>query len=176
LETPTESVVAAYDRAWRDDQEPNSFAGASRMSDITASAVAQLLVLALPVAAITWTVTHEELFRELHDYFVERSTAAASMASRKFFYLLTCEYCFSHYVSAGAIALTGFAILFDDWRGYLIAWLSLVWVANHYISLYGRLRLGIRSERLEIGLKEAVSERAGVAKINRPRGRDRRAG
>ena len=146
------------------------------MTEVTAGAVARLLVLALPVAAITWTVTHEELFRELRDYFVERSNKAASLASRKFFYLLTCEYCFSHYVSAGAIALTGFALLFDGWRGYLIAWLSLVWVANHYISLYGRLRLGIRSERLEIGLKEAVSERAGVSKMARPPGRDRRAG
>ncbi len=73
------------------------------------------------------------------------------------------------------LALTGFTLLFDDWRGYLIAWLSLVWVANHDISLYGRLRLGIRSERLEIGLKEAVSERAGAAKLDRPPGRDRRA-
>ena len=146
------------------------------MTDLTVNAVAQLLVLALPVAAISWTVTHEELFRELHDYFVQRSATAASIASRKFFYLLTCEYCFSHYVSAGTIALTGFTLLFDDWRGYFIAWLALVWVANHYISLYGRLRLGIRSERLEIGLKEAVSERAGVAKMDRPRGHDRRVG
>ena len=145
------------------------------MTDVTAGAIGQLLILALPVAAISWTVTHEELFRELHDYFAERSNAATSIAARKFFYLLTCEYCFSHYVSAGMIALTGFTLLFDDWRGYLIAWLALVWIANHYISLYGRLRLGIRSERLEIGLKEAVSERAGVAKIERPQGHDRRA-
>jgi hypothetical protein len=39
--------------------------------------------------------------------------------------------------------------------------------------VYGRLRLGIRSERLEIGLKEAVVEQAGVSKIddrsNKPR-------
>ena len=30
--------------------------------------------------------------------------------SRRFFYLFTCEYCFSHYVAAGAIALTGFRL------------------------------------------------------------------
>ena len=121
-------------------------------------------MLALPVAAISWTVTHEDLFRELHDYCVDRSKSAPSLVARKFFYLLTCEYCFSHYVSAGVLLLTRFTLLYDDWRGYLIAWFALVWVANHLISLYGRLRLGIRSERLEIGLKEAVSERAGVAK------------
>jgi hypothetical protein len=76
--------------------------------------------------------------------------------------MLTCEYCFSHYVAAGMLALTRFTLIFDDWRGYFIAWLSLVWAANHLVSLYGRLRLGIRSERLDIGLKEAVNERAGV--------------
>ncbi len=76
--------------------------------------------------------------------------------------------CFSHYVSAGVVWATGFQLLYADWRGYFIAWLALVWVGNHLISIYGRLRLGIRSERLEIGLKEAVSERAGVKKLEEP--------
>jgi hypothetical protein len=134
------------------------------MNDVTAADLLQLLVLSLPIAAISWTVTHEDLLRELRDYWVDRSRSAPSLLVRKFFYLLTCEYCFSHYVSAGVLLATGFTLLYDDWRGYLISWLALVWVANHFISAYGRLRLGIRSERLEIGLKEAVSERAGVSK------------
>lgn len=79
-------------------------------------------------------------------------------------------------MSAGVLLLTRFTLLYDDWRGSFIAWLALVWVANHMISLYGRLRLGIRSERLEIGLKEAVSERAGVAKKIEERANQRRAG
>ncbi len=134
------------------------------MTDVTGAELLNLLILALPVAAISWTVTHEELFREFHDYCVDRSRERTALVPRKFFYLLTCEYCFSHYVSAVVLALTHFTLLYADWRGYFIAWLALVWVANHFISLYGRLRLGIRSERLEIGLKEAVSERAGVVK------------
>lgn len=134
------------------------------MNDVTLSALLNLFVLALPVAAISWTVTHEDLFREIHDHCVTRAASARGLLARKFFYLLTCEYCFSHYVAAGMLVLTRFTLLFDDWRGYVIAWLALVWVANHLISLYGRLRLGIRSERLEIGLKEVVNERAGVAK------------
>ncbi len=145
------------------------------MNDVTAADLLKLLVLALPVAAISWTVTHEELFRELQDYCVDRSKAAPKLPARKFFYLLTCEYCFSHYVSAGMLLLTGFSLLYDDWRGHFIAWLALVWVANHLISLYGRLRLGIRSERLEIGLKEAVSERVAVSK-NEERPTQRKAG
>jgi hypothetical protein len=134
------------------------------MTDITGADLLRLFILALPVAAIAWTVTHEDLFRELRDYCLDRSKAAPSLPARKFFYLFTCEYCFSHYVSAAVVYATGFQLLYSDWRGFFIAWLALVWVANHFISIYGRLRLGIRSERLEIGLKEAVSERAGVNK------------
>jgi hypothetical protein len=145
------------------------------MNDLTGNDLLTLLVLALPVAAIAWTVTHEELFREFKDYCVGRSENAPRFATRKFFYLFTCEYCFSHYVSAGAIVITRFTLLFDDWRGFLIAWFSLVWVANHLISIYGRLRLGIRSERLEINLKEAVSERAGMQKMEE-RPNQRKAG
>ena len=89
-----------------------------------------------------------------------------SLPARKFFYLLTCEYCFSHYVVGRRAAGHTISAALRDWRGYVIAWLALVWVANHFISAYGRLRLGIRSERLEIGLKEAVSERAGVKKMD----------
>jgi hypothetical protein len=138
------------------------------MSGSSAADLVTLAVLALPVAAIAWAVTHEELFRELRDYCSERSTSARSFGVRKFFYVLTCEYCFSHYVSAAMLVITRFKLLFDDWRGYLIAWLALVWVANHFISLYGRLRLGIRSERLDIGLKEAVTQRAGAKVEERP--------
>jgi hypothetical protein len=135
------------------------------MNDVTGADLLQLLVLALPIAAVSWTVTHEELFREFHDFCAERAENASRFAVRKFFFLFTCEYCFSHYVSAGALLFTRFTLLFDDWRGYIVSWFALVWVANHLMSIYGRLRLGIRSERLEIGLKEAVSERAGVSKM-----------
>lgn len=147
------------------------------MSGVSGADLLTLLILALPVAAIAWTVTHEELFSEFKDYCVRRSETAASVPVRKFFYLFTCEYCFSHYVSAGVLLATRFRLLFDDWRGSVIAWLALVWVANHLIGIYGRLRLGIKSERLEIGLKEAVNERAGVAKMEeRGPQKERKAG
>jgi hypothetical protein len=146
------------------------------MTDITGADLLRLLILALPVAAIAWTVTHEDLFREVRDYCVDRSKSSQSLSARKFFYLFTCEYCFSHYVSAAVIFATGFQLLYSDWRGSFIAWLAIVWVANHFISLYGRLRLGIRSERLEIGLKEAVSERAGVPKKSEERPQQRKVG
>ena len=145
------------------------------MTEVSGADLIALLILALPVAAIAWTVTHEEIFREFKDSCVRRSENAASLPVRKFFYLFTCEYCFSHYVSAGVLLVTRFRLLFDDWRGYVIAWLALVWVANHLIGIYGRLRLGIKSERLEIDLKEAVNERAAVAKLEE-RPNQRKAG
>jgi hypothetical protein len=135
-----------------------------RMNSVTAQDLLRLFILALPVGAIAWTVTHEDLFKELHNYCVDRSQKADRIVTRKLFYLVTCEYCFSHYVAAGMLLITRFTLLFSDWRGYFIAWLSLVWVANHYVSLYGRLRLGIRSERLDINLKEAVTRNTGVRK------------
>ena len=123
----------------------------------TAPLLAQLtwlFVLALPVASIAWTITHEEIFREPREWAEDRSRTAASVLGRKFFYICTCEYCFSHYVAAGFIALTDFQLLLTGWRGYLIAWLAVVAVANLFMSLYSRLRVDIKSEGLEAKVKE----------------------
>jgi hypothetical protein len=112
--------------------------------------LATLFILAIPVASIAWTITHEEIFREPRDWCVRKSREARSLLARKFFYVFTCEYCFSHYVALGALALTGFHLLLPDWRGSVIAWFALVWIANVYMSLFGRLRLDITHERHEI--------------------------
>ena len=45
--------------------------------------------------------------------------------------------------------------LYDDWRGYLIGGFSLVWLANVYMSFFGRLRLEIKENRLEIAAAES---------------------
>src|SRR5262249_10711567 len=58
-----------------------------------------LFVLPLPIACIAWTLTHEEVLREPRDWCVKRSRASRTLVGRKFFYLFTCEYCFSHYVA-----------------------------------------------------------------------------
>jgi len=112
--------------------------------------VAVLFLLAVPVACIAWTITHEEIFREPREFCVERSRRCRNLLQRKFFYALTCEFCLSHYVAAGWLAVTRFQLLFEGWRGYLIAWFSLVWIANVYMAIFGRLRLEIQSQRLDI--------------------------
>jgi hypothetical protein len=116
-------------------------------------------VLAMPVAAIAWTITHEEIFKEPREYCVRRSEEARGILTRKVFYVFTCEYCFSHYVSIGVLLLTNFRLLFDDWRGYVVSGFALVWVANHYMSLFGRLRIGIKSERIDVSLKEELRDK-----------------
>lgn len=109
-----------------------------------------LFILPVPIASIAWTVTHEELFREPREWCAAKGKSGRALIARKFFYLLTCEYCFSHYVTAALLVVTRYQLLFDDWRGYLVAGFSLVWLANVYMSFYGRLRLEIQEERTEI--------------------------
>jgi Trk-type K+ transport system membrane component len=116
--------------------------------------VVALFVLAIPVAAVSWTVTHEEIVREAREYCQARSRQSTSWATRKFFYVFTCEYCFSHWVAAGTVGVTGFQLLLPGWRGYAIAWLSLVGVANVYMAAFARLKLEVKQERLELARQE----------------------
>lgn len=113
-----------------------------------------LFVMALPIACVAWTVTHEEVFREPKEFCEKRSRECRSLLQRKFFYLFTCEYCFSHYVTLFFLIVTGYHLLYDNWRGYLVAFFSLVWVANIYMSLFGFLRVGMKKEKIEAKIKE----------------------
>ena len=111
--------------------------------------VAWLFLLAIPIACIAWTVTHEEVFREPREYCLKRCHNGKTIAERKFFYLFTCEYCFSHYVTVIMLFITQYKLLFTDWRGYLIAGFALVFVANVYMSLFALVRVDLKKVRLE---------------------------
>jgi len=113
-----------------------------------------LFILALPVACIAWTVTHEEIFAEPRDYCKNQSITGKTLLHRKFFYLFTCEYCFSFYVTALMLFITKYQLLFPDWRGYLIAGFSLIWIANIYMSLVLFIRTDIKNEGTDTKLKE----------------------
>jgi hypothetical protein len=120
---------------------------------------AYLILLALPIACVSWTVTHEEVFREPREYCKQKSETCRPVAVRKFFYLFTCEYCFSHYVALFFLVVTRFTMLYAGWRGYLISWFALVWVANVYMSGFNRLRLEIKRENVVIAAEQAVKEK-----------------
>jgi hypothetical protein len=101
------------------------------------------MVLGILVACVAWTVTHEGVFREPRKYCQRECAQARSLIRRKFFYLLTCEYCFSYDVAAGALFVARYKFFYLDWRGYIVAFFALVGVANQYMSIYNRLRLDI---------------------------------
>jgi hypothetical protein len=125
------------------------------MNDMTIqSQIGYLFLLAIPIACIAWTVTHEEVFREPREFCV-RQCEKGSLLKRKFFYLFTCEYCFSHYVTIIFLFITHFQLLYEDWRGYLVAGFSLVWIANVYMSLFALIRIDLKKEKLDVKEKEA---------------------
>src|ERR1700677_1341622 len=108
-----------------------------------------LFILAIPIACIAWTVTHEEVFREPREYCLERCKNGKTIIERKFFYLFTCEYCFSHYVAILMLFFTNYKLLLFDWRGYVIACFALVFIANVYMSLFALVRVDIKKVRVE---------------------------
>jgi len=116
--------------------------------------VAYLFLLALPVACIAWTITHEEVFKEPRDFCIAKSKTCKTILQRKFFYLFTCEYCFSHYVALGFLIITKYHLLLADWRGYLIGGFALVWIANVYMSLFGFIRVGMKREKIDSDIEE----------------------
>jgi len=126
--------------------------------------VVWLFILAIPIACIAWTVTHEEVFREPRNYCKSRSERARSIAARKFFYLFTCEFCFSHYVTAFFLIITGYKLLYQDWRGYLIAFFALPFIANLYIGIYGQTKLGVKKDRAEIN---SIQQEAELKRVER---------
>ena len=116
--------------------------------------IAWLFILSIPVACMAWTVTHEEIFREPREFCLKCSQDTTSIFKKKFFYLFTCEYCFSHYVTIAMIFFSDFKMLFPDWRGYIIAGFSVIWIANIYMSIFFRIRINIKKEKIEISVKE----------------------
>ena len=56
------------------------------------------------------------------------------------------------------LLVTRYKLMYDDWKGYLVAFFSLVFVANSYLNLYARLRVDITSEKKAIEIKEKEIE------------------
>lgn len=118
-----------------------------------------LFILSIPIACIAWTVTHEEVFREPREFCVKHSKTGRTILKRKFFYLFTCEYCFSHYITVIFVLLTDYKLLLDDWRGYIISGFALVFIANIYMSLFALIRQTIKKEKTVIAKIEQTTEK-----------------
>lgn len=96
------------------------------------------LVLGTVVAVIARTVTLEEVFKEFRLWCVRQSKEHPRLLARKACYLFTCEYCFSHWVSALVLWLTGWRL--GPW-GFVVSGFVLVGVANVLMVLFQIARL-----------------------------------
>ncbi len=119
-----------------------------------ATQVSWLFILAIPIACISWTVTHEEIFKEPREYCSRRSKEAKTIWGRKLFYPFTCEYCFSHYVTVLILIISKYQLLFEGWRGYLLGGFALVWIANVYMSVFQLLRVEMKKEKMDADIEE----------------------
>ncbi len=128
--------------------------------------IAYLLLIALPIASVSWTVTHEEIFREPREYCLPRSQQHRSLLARKFFYIPTCEYCFSHYVTIVFLLMTHFQLGFPDWRGTLMAFFSLPFVANIYIGLFAQTKLEAKKDRVSA---KVIQEELEIKRLEKQR-------
>ena len=146
-----------------------------------------LFVLAIPIACIARTVVFEEVFREPREWCQKKSENCRRLLTRKFFYLFTCEYCFSHWVTLATLLVTGYRLMYADWKGFVVAFFSLVFVANAYMNLYSRLRVDITSEKKQIEATEheieakrleieSLDREAHQREVELAERRDRRAG
>jgi hypothetical protein len=66
-------------------------------------------------------------------------------------------------VTAGFLALARYKLLLPDWRGYVLAFFAVVWIANLYMNIYARLRLDVTHERLELKSEEKKLSQRKVA-------------
>ncbi len=124
--------------------------------------VVWLFVLAIPIACVAWTVTHEEIFREPREFCQQQSESAQTILRRKFFYVWTCEYCFSHYVTIVFLIITRYHLLFADWRGYLLAFFALPFLSNFYIGLYAQTKLEASKDRYQ---SKIAKHKAEITKV-----------
>ncbi|MGI9035757.1 MAG: hypothetical protein ACR2GD_06930 [Pyrinomonadaceae bacterium] len=123
-----------------------------------------LVILSMVVACIAWTVTQEEIFGEWREYCKDKCEDCGSIFQRKFYYIFTCEYCFSHWMTVLILILTGFRLLIDDWRGYILAFFTIPWLANQMMSIYRRLRVGIKHENALAEIAKEEAENGDSAK------------
>jgi hypothetical protein len=99
-----------------------------------------LFVLAAPVASVSWTLTKEEVVREPREYLARQAKDPGnSLLVRKLYYIPTCWYCFSHYVTLFFLIVTRYKLLLPGWRGYLISFFAVTWVADVYMAVFRRL-------------------------------------
>ena len=60
-------------------------------------------------------------------------------------------------MTALILLVSDFRLMRADWRGVVLAFFAVNAVANLYMAMFGRLRVEIRSDRLDIAEKERTT-------------------
>jgi len=120
-------------------------------------------VISLLVATISWTVTNEEIFRTLREGAQRLRENSHFAPTRYLLYPLSCEYCFSHWVTLAVVVWFRPVLMYSDVRGSILAGFVIVWLANWQMSAYRRLRLSIAvkgAEKNIVQILQAYSDGA----------------
>ena len=118
--------------------------------------------IALPVASIAWTVTKEEIFRELRDGADKWGKAPGRFAflRRKVAYLVTCYYCFGHWVAIPFVYFFDLKWMTEQWFGYVAAWFALAWIAQFWLTAFNIGRAVLRGTQAWANGREALAKAA----------------
>jgi hypothetical protein len=110
------------------------------------------------VAIIAWTQAKEEITREFRERLQRASDSTENIVLRKVAHMLTCEFCFSFWVSLLSLFVFRHRVAYADWRGVILAQFATWGIANIYMTAYSRLRVDIRKDQIEIKKEEAKIE------------------
>ena len=130
-------------------------------------------VVASAVSVSAWTLAKEHIFHELRAL-CDRSAKnhQCSWFVRKIAYMPTCEYCNSFWITLVALLFLQYQVLWDDWRGYVLAQFFTWSLAVAYMSIFQLLRVDIREgqEKVETEKKaQQALEDGKAAEIAVPR-------
>lgn len=121
------------------------------------------LIICLVVACVAWTVTQERVFEEPRNYCAEKSESCKKWWQRKLFYIPTCHYCFSHYVAALVLLITGYRLpAFSGIVGFVVTFFVVVLSANVVITFYSLLRQLLKKYTLNGQITESRMEKPKV--------------
>ena len=129
----------------------------------------KVILHALPVACVAWTLTHEEIFRDLWEScgefakehkekldYLRRNRKTAVYSRRKALkhwlghkvcFLFTCEFCVSVWVTILLLLVSDFRVQYNGLLGFLVTGFGVVMAANLMMTRYQLWRVEIRKDR-----------------------------
>lgn len=132
--------------------------------------LAVIAIMAICVASISWTITKEEIFRDLRDFCKEvQKTEQGGFRGwpcKKLAYAPTCDYCLSHWVGFALFALYPVKLVAENWRGYFFAYFATIFLANVLLGLYNIIRVTLRWMRAKADLAEVQLNNAKTPEQN----------